>query len=79
MSPRYQSGDKVHANGYDGVIVRHYSGNMYEVRLPGGVAAVDRSDIQSRCPDNEYGHFYRIHTPGAVWCTRCGEGKEPRP
>lgn len=25
------------------------------------------------CPGNEYGHFYRVHTPGAVWCSRCGE------
>lgn len=40
--------EKIRANGYDGVIVRHYSGNMYEVRLPGGVACVDRSDIQPR-------------------------------
>ena len=44
----YKQGDKVRANGYDGVIVRHYDGTMYEVRLPGGVAVVCSSDIVPR-------------------------------
>lgn len=30
-------------------------------------------EAPSPCPGNEYGHFYRVHTPGAVWCSRCGE------
>lgn len=48
---RYKQGDKVLANGYDGVIVRHYDGNMYEVRLPGGVACIDQSDIKPTTPE----------------------------
>lgn len=43
---RYKQGDKVRANGYDGTIVRHYDGHMYEVRLPGGVACICESDIE---------------------------------
>lgn len=43
---RYKQGDKVRVNGYDGAIVRHYAGRMYEVRLPGGVACICESDIE---------------------------------
>ena len=42
QKPRiYHQGDHVRVNGYDGVIVRHYDGNMYEVRLPGGLVCVN--------------------------------------
>lgn len=48
---RYKQGDKVLANGYDGVIVRHCESNTYEVRLPGGVASVCISDIKPATPE----------------------------
>jgi hypothetical protein len=76
---KYKQGDRITSSGFEGVIVRHYHGSMYEIRLPGGVCCVDQADIRPRpeapspCPGNEYGHFYRVHTPGAVWCSRCGE------
>lgn len=38
-SNRLAPGTKVECNGYPGTIVRHYSGSMYEVRVPGGVVA----------------------------------------
>ncbi len=28
-------------SGFAATIIRHYDGNMYEIRLPGGVACVD--------------------------------------
>lgn len=34
-------GDKVKYAGFDATIVRHYSGNMYEIRTAGGVCCVD--------------------------------------
>lgn len=27
--------------GFNATVVRHYDGNMYEIRLPGGIACVD--------------------------------------
>lgn len=27
--------------GFPAVVVRHYAGNMYEIRTPGGVSCVD--------------------------------------
>ena len=47
-SKNWKQGTKVHANGYDGVIVRQYSCLMWEVRLPGGVACICASDIEPR-------------------------------
>lgn len=44
----WKQGTKIHANGYDGVIVRQYSCRMWEVRLPGGVACLCDSDIEER-------------------------------
>lgn len=38
-------GTPVTANGYEGVIVRHYDGNMYEIRLPGGVCCTDDFEL----------------------------------
>lgn len=34
---KYNAGDRVIASGYEGVIVREYMPDYYEVRLPGGV------------------------------------------
>lgn len=45
---QWKQGTKVHANGYDGVIVRQYSCRMWEVRLPGGVACLCDLDIEER-------------------------------
>jgi hypothetical protein len=36
-----KQGTKVISNGFEGVIVRHYDGNMYEIRLPGGLVCTD--------------------------------------
>lgn len=44
----WKQGTPVHANGYDGAIVRQYSCLMWEVRLPGGVACICASDIEER-------------------------------
>lgn len=30
-------------SGFAAVVVRHYSGNMYEIRVPGGLTCVDAS------------------------------------
>lgn len=48
VSTFFYPGESVRANGYDGSIVRHYAENMYEVRLPGGVACVSARDIAKR-------------------------------
>lgn len=45
---KYKQGDRVTSSGFDGVIVRHYEGSMYEVRLPGGVCCIDKADIMPR-------------------------------
>jgi hypothetical protein len=31
--------------GFRAVIVRHYCGNMYEIRTPGGLVCVDMSEF----------------------------------
>ena len=36
-------GDKGTYSGFPATIVRHYSGNMYEIRVPGGLTCVDVS------------------------------------
>jgi hypothetical protein len=36
-----KQGDKGTYSGFPATIVRHYSGNMFEIRTPGGVACVD--------------------------------------
>lgn len=38
-------GTKGTYSGFPAVIVRHYDGNMYEIRVPGGVICVDVSDF----------------------------------
>jgi hypothetical protein len=42
---KFKVGQRVMANGFEGVIVRFYASQTWEVRLPGGVAAVCASDI----------------------------------
>jgi len=42
---KFTAGQKVISSGFNGVIVRQYSENMYEVRLPGGIVCVCASDI----------------------------------
>ena len=52
---RLLQGDKIRHNGFDGAIVRHYDGDMYEVRLPGGVCVADIQEIkvsELRHPDH---------------------------
>jgi hypothetical protein len=39
-------GEKVMVNGYKGIIVRQYDGDMYEVKLPRGMTVVDKGDIE---------------------------------
>jgi hypothetical protein len=39
-------GQKVTSSGFPGVVVRQYSENMYEVRLPGGLVCVSSEDIK---------------------------------
>jgi len=43
---QYQEKDRVICNGYPGMIVRHYSENMYEVKLARGMVCVDQSAIK---------------------------------
>ena len=42
---RLKQGTPVMCNGYRGAIVRHYSDNMYEIRLPGGVTCTDDFEV----------------------------------
>ncbi len=42
---RLPQGTKVMANGYPGVIVRHYDGEMYEIRLQSGVVCTDQWEL----------------------------------
>lgn len=54
MNKTWKPGDKVVCNGnHEAVVLRHYSGNMYEVRLRQGFrivgeVCVDGNDLQSR-------------------------------
>lgn len=41
MNDTLKQGTKVITNGYPGVIVRHYDGKMYEIRLASGVVCTD--------------------------------------
>lgn len=41
-----KQGTAVMYGEFPGTIVRHYSGGMYEVRLPGGVGCVDAADLR---------------------------------
>lgn len=41
LRAKLPQGTPVTCNGYPGSIVRHYSGNTYEIRVPGGVVATD--------------------------------------
>ena len=36
--------------GFRAVVVRHYDGNMYEFRMPGGLACCDASDFSRLQP-----------------------------
>jgi len=42
---KFKPGDKVSYAGYPGTVMRHYSGNMYEVRLASGDVTVDASEL----------------------------------
>ena len=49
MSTIYQPGEKVlvlHDGGYEGVIIREYLPDMYEVRLDRGFICVDQSALR---------------------------------
>ena len=45
---KIQPGQRVTYSGFDAVVVRHYEGNMYEVRVPGGLTCVDAGDLIPR-------------------------------
>jgi hypothetical protein len=38
-------GQRGTCNGFPAVVARHYHGNMYEIRVPGGLVCVDASDF----------------------------------
>lgn len=38
-------GQRITYSGFPGAVIRHYDGNMYEIRLASGVACVDAGDI----------------------------------
>jgi hypothetical protein len=42
----FKAGQHITYSGFSGVVVRHYSEGMWEVRLPGGVACVSGAHIQ---------------------------------
>lgn len=42
---KWMQGTKVRCNGYEGAVIRHYSGNMYEIRVPGGVVCNDDFEV----------------------------------
>jgi len=42
-------GLRVMCNGYPGAIIRHYSGNMVEVRLGSGMVCVDVGELRALC------------------------------
>ena len=33
-------------SGFPATVLRHYDGNLYEIRVPGGVACVDAADFK---------------------------------
>ena len=47
MTNTFTIGQRVTTSGYPGVIVRQYSGSLYEVRLASGVKCVDACDIRA--------------------------------
>jgi|ERR1043166_381860 hypothetical protein len=42
---KLKQGTKVMCNGYEGAVVRHYDGDMYEIRLPGGLVCTDNFEL----------------------------------
>ncbi len=40
-APTLPQGTRVYCNGYPGVIIRRYSANSYEIRVPGGPVCTD--------------------------------------
>lgn len=41
----FTPGQRVTCSGFLGTVIRHYDGNMYEVRLASGLVCVDAHDI----------------------------------
>jgi len=41
----FKAGQRITYAGFAGVVVRHYSDGMWEVRLPGGVTCVSGAHI----------------------------------
>lgn len=41
-------------DGFRAVVVRHYDGNMYEIRLPGGVTCQDVSYFKPDAPSEQF-------------------------
>ena len=39
------AGQKGSYSGFAATVVRHYSGNMYEVKVPGGLTVIDAADF----------------------------------
>lgn len=42
---KYTQGTKGTYSGFRAVFVRHYHGNMIEIRVPGGLVCVDMSEF----------------------------------
>ncbi len=38
-------GQKGTTSGFPATVIRHYEGSMYEVRVPGGLVCIDKSDF----------------------------------
>jgi hypothetical protein len=72
---------KVTTSGFEGRIVRQYSGDMYEVQLASGVVCVDRHDIvvvddTCQCRGEACLPFRTAHNH--PWsCDTCGKVIEP--
>ena len=46
-------GTPVKSSGYEGTIIRHYDGGMYDIRLPGGVCCTDDFEVLPQSTPNK--------------------------
>lgn len=42
---KFNRGDRVFCNGYAGAVTDHYHGDLWEIRLPGGLVCVGESEF----------------------------------
>lgn len=62
---KYKQGDKIKANGHFGSIIRYYSENMVEIRLPGGACCVDVSGVTRVITKDQYNKIHKDYR--GVW------------